>query len=77
MLLEVKLNMTDKEIEMTLEEIMAEVQHEARTGFNTLLQNLLTYDELGIEVRVFKVLNSRGELVDYKIRNTNGKDIQL
>lgn len=71
------------EIRMTADEIKTEIDYEDSVGVNTLLQNILALNE-GNEidldnenVQVFKVLNEKGEMTDYKIRDKNGNDIQL
>jgi len=64
-----------KEVEMTVEEVREEIAYEESLGVNTLLQNLMALKDE--KVIVFKVINSEGKLVDYKIRNEQGIDVQL
>jgi len=71
------------EVRMTPKEIIEEIKVEESFGVNTLLQNLFSLsnsNNIDLEddnIQVFKVLDSEGKIIDYKIRNKNGEDIQL
>jgi len=71
------------EIKMTSKEILQEIEYEGKMGINTLLQNIFSLnsekdiDLEHMDIDIFKVLNAENKLIDYRIRDKQGKDVQL
>jgi hypothetical protein len=67
-----------KEELMKNKEVEEEIEWEDKCGVNTLLQNLVHFNELNQKVKVYRTIDDKGISQGYVIRDAKThKDVQL